>query len=180
MSGDGVGPSEREEPGAIPDTGSNHKSAGTTHTDQPKGATAVRELCGGADPLAGVFPGQVAQDLWRERWCGTCHQPDEATRRVLDHGPGCPILAQALKGTVPPEWRRYHSHRHRHDAGDLYRCGGYLDRPPVYRRPRAKAKGVQEALFDTPQPQQRLLVEVEGWPDYAVLARNAAEPPGAA
>ena len=53
-----------------------------------------------------VFPNPVAGEIWRERWCGTCFQQGNALQRLFQHGPGCQALAQALGGTVPPQWTR--------------------------------------------------------------------------
>jgi hypothetical protein len=44
----------------------------------------------------------------------------------------------------------------------------------------AKATGVQLDLFDKPDRQEKVLVPVDGWPVYAAIARDTAEPPGAA
>ena len=63
-------------------------------------------------------------------------------------------------------------------------CADYLKRPPVYRV--AKERPLpQEPLFDEPEPQERRLVEVSGWPDYRALGlvpekRRTEKPPGAA
>lgn len=43
------------------------------------------------------------------------------------------------------------------------------------RRPRARAVGIQESLFDDLEPADRALVEVDGWPDFAAIERNRAE-----
>lgn len=43
------------------------------------------------------------------------------------------------------------------------------------RRPGAKAVGIQESLFDDLEPMDRMLVEVDGWPDFAAIERGGAE-----
>jgi len=123
-----------------------------------------------------VFPSRSAERIWRERWCGTCFQQDEAARQLFDHGTGCPILARALRGTVPVEWKTWRRGRAR-QAQDLYRCSDYRDRPPVHRPPRDRADGVQGSLIDEPAHGEKLLVAVDGWPDYRAIERATTEPP---
>jgi hypothetical protein len=129
-----------------------------------------------------VFPSEVAEQLWRQHWCQTCFQPEEAARRLFDRGEGCPILALALSGTTPLEFKRDGRRRSRNvvEAKKLFRCTEYRDRPPMIRRPRAAASGTQESLFGELQPVDRLLVPVDGWPDYRAIERNTTKPPGAA
>ena len=114
-----------------------------------------------------VFPDPVAGDIWRERWCGTCFQPDAALLRVFQHGTGCPILAQALGGTVPPQWTRG---RDTGLAADLYRCDEYLGEPEVYRVPREQPLP-QDELFGEPEHQDKRLIPVGGWPDRSAFNR---------
>jgi hypothetical protein len=37
--------------------------------------------------------------------------------------------------------------------------------------------GVQESLFDDLQPAERVLVEVDGWPDFAAIVSSGAGSP---
>jgi hypothetical protein len=118
-----------------------------------------------------IFPSKRVGRLWQEHWCGTCFQPDEAARRLFDRGGGCPILAQALGGAVPAEWKSRPDRGSKPGALDVYSCGRYRDRPAIYRRPRAKATGIQQSLFGDLEPAERALVPIAGWPDYAALER---------
>jgi hypothetical protein len=127
--------------------------------------------------FGGVFPDQFAQRRWRSHWCDRCYQPDEAQRRLLGKGDGCPIFARTLQGEVPAEWKQGSAAS---ASVMLYSCIEHFDRPPVHRRPRAKATGVQLGMFSEPDRGKRFLVPVDGWPDYAAIARDTAKPPGAA
>jgi hypothetical protein len=129
-----------------------------------------------ADEDAPVFPDELTEQRWRSHWCDRCYQRDEAERRVLGKGDGCPIFALSRLGEIPREWKRGPVF----SGPMLYSCDKHLDRPPVYRRPRAKATGVQLDLFGEPDRCGRFLVAVNGWPDYAAIARNKNKPPGAA
>jgi hypothetical protein len=129
-----------------------------------------------ADQDGSVFPDQFVEQRWRSHWCDRCYQPDEAERRVLGKGDGCPIFARASLGEVPAEWKQGSAS----SAVMLYSCIEHLDRPPVHRRPRAKATGVQLEMFSEPDREERFLVPVDSWPDYAAITRDTTKPPGAA
>jgi hypothetical protein len=83
-----------------------------------------------------VFPTQLTERLWVKRWCGNCFEPDEAMRRLFDRGPGCSILAKALTGIMPVQFKRDKSVT---DGALYFSCSRFRDKPAVYRRPRAKA-----------------------------------------
>jgi len=123
------------------------------------------------EPPDEIFPDQSTERMWRASWCDTCFQPAEARHRLQGKGSGCPILAEALSGKLPPQWdgnlRRRGLQRLAEALPDkLYSCSAYLKRPPVYRRGRAKAEGPQEGLFPEPEHGSKSLVRVDGWPDY--------------
>lgn len=127
-----------------------------------------------------VFPDQYTERLWRASWCDTCFQPAEAERRLQGKGSGCPILAEALSGNLPAQWdgnlrRRGLMRLAEALPAKLYTCSSYLKRPPVYRRPRAKAEGTQQELFPEPEHQDKHLVEVDGWRDYQAEARRSTD-----
>lgn len=114
-----------------------------------------------------VWINPIEEAAWREKWCRRCFQPDEAMKRVLDRGEGCPHLLRAAGDKLPKAWKR------RRDAvmGDTYICDDHLDKPPVNRR---KSKPcVTESLFDDTLPQQSYrLIPVETWPDYRAINAN--------
>jgi hypothetical protein len=109
----------------------------------------------------------VALQLWCEHWCHRCHQVDEVlARKGYAGAPGCPIKALALSGTVPDELEPA-SYR-QPEAKNRWRCIKYRDRPPVYKAPKAAPEGEQGEMFDGDEvlPAPRLLVPLDGWPDY--------------
>jgi hypothetical protein len=125
------------------------------------------------DLPASVFPNAFVQRAWIAANCGTCFQAAEARRRLQGKGPGCPILAEALGsgGVLPRQWKvnpqtRGLSSLAEAMPGRYIKCDAYSKRPPVYRRPRAKAEGPQGELFAEPRHQDPNLVPVDGWPDY--------------
>ncbi|MGE2714213.1 hypothetical protein ACQI4L_09160 [Mycolicibacterium litorale] len=115
-----------------------------------------------------VFPSAYAERAWRESHCRRCYQPDEAMKRVVGSGPGCPLLQIAASGVVPEQWTK----RRKAEMGNTYTCADFRKRPPVARKGRVEPMP-QEELFDAPEPAEKLLVPVEGWPDYAALQRKA-------
>lgn len=114
-----------------------------------------------------VWANPIEAAAWRERWCRTCFQPDEALRRVTNSGEGCPHLARAAADRLPTVWQR----RRGAVMGETYVCSDYLKQPPTTRRRSAPADTA--ALFDDTLPQQPYrLIPVEGWPDYRAIARH--------
>ena len=117
-----------------------------------------------------VWTHPIEEAAWREKWCRTCFQPDEASRRVIGDGPGCPHLVRASHDKLPAPWTR----RRNAVMGDTYTCHDYLKQPPSIRR--GSAPAVTESLFDDTLPQQPYrLIPVEGWPDYRAAAAQAPD-----
>lgn len=114
-----------------------------------------------------VFASTHEERAWRDTWCHRCFQPDEALKRVVGDGPGCPLLKIAEGGTVPEQWTL----RRRAEMGNRYRCADFIKRPPVARKGRVEELP-QEELFDMPEQTEKLLVPVDGWPDYAAQQRK--------
>lgn len=109
-----------------------------------------------------LFKNQTHQEVWQQRWCGTCFQPDEAARRLHGKNTQCPIWAHAIStGRKPVQWDRMA----RADQMDrTIRCNTYQDSPSVTRRPVAENEGVP--LFDdTPFKTDVGFVPVDGWPE---------------
>jgi hypothetical protein len=104
-------------------------------------------------------------DMFVEVTCSRCFQPDEAAKRVLGSGDGCPLLKRARNGQMPGKWTR----RRGEALGSTFKCAEYAPSAPTARRKRAVAEDVP--MFD-PEPVERLLVPIEGWPDYAAEARR--------
>lgn len=115
-----------------------------------------------------VFANPHEERAWRETWCARCYQPDEARRRLIKSGPGCPLLQIADGGVVPEQWIR----RRKAEMGNTYRCADFRKRPPVVRKG-AIEELPQEELFAAPEAESKLLVPVDGWPDYRAQQRKA-------
>jgi len=118
-----------------------------------------------------VWANPIEADAWRERWCRTCFQPDEALRRVTNSGTGCPHLLTAAVDKLPTAWKK----RRGAVMGETYVCSDYLKQPPTTRRRSAPAETL--SLFEDTLPQQSYrLIPVEGWPDFrAIAAKDAPE-----
>jgi hypothetical protein len=99
-----------------------------------------------------VFSTQVDEDIWRECWCRRCFQPNEALRRLFNHGSGCPIFAQAQQDVAPPQWDRGRGAI----AAELYHCAEFLKEPAVLSVPKEKPLP-QEELFSEPEHDQKWL-----------------------
>lgn len=114
-----------------------------------------------------VWTNPIEEAAWRERWCRTCFQPDEALHRVMNRGNGCPHLQRAAVDKLPTAWKR----RRGAVMGETYVCTDYLSQPPVVRRHSTPAP--TGSLFDDTLPQQNYrLIPVEGWPDWRAIAAN--------
>lgn len=110
-----------------------------------------------------LFTTKTHQDIWQQRWCHTCFQPDEAARRLHGKQSVCPIWERAIRtGRKPVEWDRMP----RADQMErTIRCNSYLDAPPVNRR-RATIDSEDVPLFDeTPFKADVGFVPVDGWPE---------------
>lgn len=114
-----------------------------------------------------VWQNNIERDAWVEKHCRVCYQPDEALRRITGDGPGCPHLARAEQNKLPTPWTR----RRNAVMGETYRCSDFQKRPAVNRRGTA----VEDQPMLDVEPIDRLLVPVEGWPDFRAEARKAKE-----
>lgn len=107
-----------------------------------------------------LFRNDTHRELWRQRWCETCYQPDEAARRIQHKQARCPIWARAMQSDrKPKEWDRM---PRADQMIRTIRCNEYAPQPPVIRRD--KAVGEDQPMFDV-EPADAKLVPVEGWPD---------------
>lgn len=115
-----------------------------------------------------VWKSGVEEAAFRETHCRVCFQPDEALKRVTDDGPGCPHLlkAQVNKVALPEPWTR----KRNAPLGSTFKCDDFRKQPAVNRR--RIAPDETPSMFDDVDPDERLLVPVEGWPDYAAQARR--------
>lgn len=117
-----------------------------------------------------LFRNTTHAELWRQRWCETCFQPDEAARRIQHKQDSiCPIWAKALRsGRKPVEWDRM---PRADEMVKTIRCNTYTDKPPVTRRPVADVSSqVTDPLFDvTPYAAQH--------PGYKPVKGNWPEKP---
>lgn len=104
-------------------------------------------------------PTALETDMFADRTCRNCFQTDEATRRVLGKGFGCPILRRAATGRLPRQWRR----RRNAPLGETFQCEDFTDKPPSSKRRHAPAVTLE--MFDI-EPAEVHLVPVDGWPDY--------------
>lgn len=102
-------------------------------------------------------------NLFVENTCSGCFQPDEVNKRVLGKGDGCPVLKRARRGQMSSAWKR----RRNGALGNTFDCLLYTPTPPTTRRKTAACE--TESLFDAPA-EPKLLVPVEGWPDYRAEA----------
>lgn len=104
-----------------------------------------------------LWSNDIERDAWIETNCRKCYQVDEAKKRVLGQGDGCPLLARAATGRKPAQWTK----RRNAAMGYTYKCDWYRRVPDVNRR--GTAVVVQEGLFDV-EPEEIYYVPVEGWP----------------
>lgn len=110
---------------------------------------------------------ELELNLYIENTCSRCYQPDEASKRVLGVGEGCPILKRARRGQMSAAWKRRRGH---HGAlGNTFDCAMFTPTPPTTRRKTATCE--TESMFD-PDPGEKLLVPVQGWPDYRAEERK--------
>jgi hypothetical protein len=118
-----------------------------------------------------VWRNDIERDAFIESNCRVCFQTDEATKRVLDTGPGCPHLARAAKGKLPNAW----TFRRTGAMGETYRCADFTAKPPVNRRGSAPANTVP--MFDD-LPEDVDFVPVEGWPSAEDFGRKKKDDKG--
>lgn len=109
-----------------------------------------------------LFRSQVHQEIWRQRWCETCFQPDEAARRLYGKDSVCPIWERAIRtNRKPVQWDRKPRAT---DMDRTIKCNEHASKPPITKRPSVKTEDVP--LFDvTPYKTDVGFVPVEGWPD---------------
>jgi hypothetical protein len=111
-----------------------------------------------------IFRNNTHRDLWIDRHCHTCYQPEEAARRIQGRDTQCPILKRALtpgRKTLPKEWEATRSD----EMERSIKCNEYTPRPP--RNIRVFSKDYEEiAMFDVDEiPSDIKFVPVDGWPD---------------
>lgn len=114
---------------------------------------------------------ELELNLFVENTCSRCFQPDEANKRVLGVGGGCPILKRARRGQMSSAWKR----KRNSGLGNTFECALFTPNPPSTRRKTVVVE--TEPLFDTtPYCTDPVnLVPVEGWPDYRAEARRQRE-----
>lgn len=106
-----------------------------------------------------LFRNDIHQELWRQRWCETCWQPDEAARRVQDKDSVCPIWERAIRTERKPvQWDRTRQTNMEHSI----RCNSYTDKPESTAR--QVSQETQVPMFETSET-DRVFVPVDGWPD---------------
>jgi hypothetical protein len=105
-----------------------------------------------------------------EKHCRVCFQPDEASKRILNRGDGCPLLVRAGAGKLPHQWKR----RRNAQLSETYRCSDFIDEPPVNRRTCTPADTLP--MFDVATSDDVPLVPVKGWPSARDFGRKL--PPG--
>lgn len=113
-----------------------------------------------------VWLNDVERDAFIEHHCNNCFQPEEAMKRVVGMGPGCPHLARAAENKMPKAWTR----RRNAEIGYAYKCEDFWPKPPVNRRKTAPAD--TPPMFEDMPPVDKSLVPVDGWPDYNSLERQ--------
>lgn len=105
-----------------------------------------------------LFHNNTHKELWRQRWCDTCFQKDEAKRRIQGKETACPIWAKAMKSDrKPPEWDRTRSD----EMEKSIKCNAYEPRPAAVKRGN---KFEDVPMFDV-EPHEAHLVPVDGWPE---------------
>lgn len=108
-----------------------------------------------------LFRSNAQRDMWIDRWCHVCFQPDEAARRLQGKDTQCPILAKALRtDRKPVEWDR---NTRTDEVWRTIKCNSHTPKPPIHRR----EKHFDDVpMFDeTPYKVDVGFVPVEGWPD---------------
>lgn len=113
-----------------------------------------------------VWANPIEEAAFRESTCRQCFQPDEAQHRVLGTGEGCPHLAKAAADKLPKVWTR----KRLPVLGKTYKCDDFRGKPKTTRR-RSQA-AITEPLLDLEPDDGRVLVPVDGWPDWAAEERK--------
>ena len=108
-----------------------------------------------------LFKNDTHRDVWRQRWCETCFQPDEAARRIQGKDTQCPIWGQAMRtDRKPVAWDR---NTRSEEMERSIKCNEYHSRPTIANIRRMAYEDVP--LFDVDETQQVSLIPVEGWPE---------------
>lgn len=116
---------------------------------------------------------QTELELFVAHTCSRCFQPDEARARAFTPDPplqhGCPHLHRAMvRDQMPGVWTR----RRNGPLGETFKCEAFVGKPPVNRR--GTVADETPPMFDA-EPDEKLLVPVEGWPDYRGRDRKDRE-----
>jgi hypothetical protein len=109
-----------------------------------------------------LFRNKTHEQIWIDRWCHTCYQPNEAARRLHNAETMCPILGRALASDRKPvEWDRMPRAQ---EMDHTIKCNSYQDKPPIVRRGTTETGDVP--MFDlTPEQAAAHLHKIEGWPE---------------
>lgn len=110
-----------------------------------------------------LFRSNNQRDLWQDRWCHSCFQPDEAARRVQGKDTVCPIWERAMRtDRKPVEWDR---NTRTEEVWRMIKCNSYTAKPPVQKR-RGEQQFEDVPLFEvTPYSTEVGFVPVDGWPE---------------
>lgn len=107
-----------------------------------------------------LFRNNTHKEVWQQRWCRTCFQPDEAARRIQGKETQCPIWEKAMStDRKPVQWDR---NTRTDEMEKSIKCNSYAPKPPITSRDKAIAEDV--AMFDV-EPHEVHMVPVEGWPE---------------
>lgn len=114
-----------------------------------------------------LFKNNTHQEVWRQRWCETCFQPDEATRRIQGKDTQCPIWAAAMRsGRKPVAWERM---PRADEMERSIRCNAYEAKPALTKinTPSNPLLRNVEPLFavDDLHHHGNTFVPIEGWPN---------------
>src|ERR1700733_10075998 len=82
-----------------------------------------------------LFRNTTHQEVWRQRWCETCFQPQEAQRRIQGKDTQCPHWEQAMRnGRKPVVWDRM---PRADEMERTIKCNAYQDKPALTKKPRS-------------------------------------------
>lgn len=99
-----------------------------------------------------LFRNKTHQEVWIDRWCRTCFQPDEAQRRLQGKPTMCPILNKAMVSIAqgrprkPEEWERTRAD----EMEKSIKCNAYQPIPPPVGKRDAPVEDVP--MFDVEIP----------------------------
>jgi hypothetical protein len=120
-----------------------------------------------------VWANAFEEQAFRGDTCRLCYQVDEAIKRTTGAGEGCPHLLRASQNKLPTAWTK----RRGNEAvlGKTYRCSDKTAKPAVVRRKTSPADTVP--MFE-PEPVDRNLVPVDGWPSAEDFGINTTSKDG--